>query len=124
MVRRNLFVCVALTVELGPFLLSQSGVKRPPMTGVAHVDLKTNDLAAGRRFYGMTPVSPTPLPCPSILVLPLGSTSTTTGISKSTNPTAAAALKDAVRDQRTSPTKDSRMLQLHRGESGGYRAGE
>ena len=52
MSRRRLFVCAALTAALGPFLLSQSGVKRPPITGVAHVALKTNDLAAARHFYG------------------------------------------------------------------------
>ena len=52
MVRRSLFACAVLIVALGPFLLSQSGVKRPPITGVAHVALKTNDLAAARRFYG------------------------------------------------------------------------
>src|SRR5215471_16215065 len=51
MLRRSLFVCAALTAVPGPFLLSQSGVKRPPITGVAHVALKTNDLAAARRFY-------------------------------------------------------------------------
>ena len=44
--------CAALTAVLAPFLLSQSSVKRPPITGVAHVALKTNDLAAARRFYG------------------------------------------------------------------------
>jgi catechol 2,3-dioxygenase-like lactoylglutathione lyase family enzyme len=52
MMRRSFFACAVLTVVSGPFLLSQSGVQRPPITGVAHVALKTNDLAAARRFYG------------------------------------------------------------------------
>jgi catechol 2,3-dioxygenase-like lactoylglutathione lyase family enzyme len=51
MIRRSFLVCAVLTAALNPFLLSQSGVKRPPITGVAHVALKTNDLAAARRFY-------------------------------------------------------------------------
>jgi catechol 2,3-dioxygenase-like lactoylglutathione lyase family enzyme len=52
MMNRGLFACAALTVASGSVLLSQSGVKRPPITGVAHVAIKTNDLAAARRFYG------------------------------------------------------------------------
>ena len=52
MSRPSLIVCAALTAALVPFLLSQSSVKRPPITGVAHVAIKTNDLAAARRFYG------------------------------------------------------------------------
>ena len=47
----GLLASVVLTVGCAPFLLAQSGVKRPPITGVAHVSLKTNDLAAARRFY-------------------------------------------------------------------------
>jgi catechol 2,3-dioxygenase-like lactoylglutathione lyase family enzyme len=43
-------VCAAALV---PCLLSQkTGVKRPPILGVAHVALKTNDIAAARAFYG------------------------------------------------------------------------
>src|SRR3954454_19904845 len=49
---RGLSVCAVLTVASASFLLSQSGVKRPPIIGVAYVALKTNDLAAARRFYG------------------------------------------------------------------------
>jgi lactoylglutathione lyase len=52
MISRGLFACVVLTAASASFLLSQSAVKRPPITGVAHVALKTNDLAAARRFYG------------------------------------------------------------------------
>jgi catechol 2,3-dioxygenase-like lactoylglutathione lyase family enzyme len=52
MLSRGLLACAVLTVASASFLLSQSGVKRPPITGVAHVALKTNDLAAARRFYG------------------------------------------------------------------------
>jgi len=52
MLRPSLVACAALTAALAPFTLSQNGVKRPPITGVAHVALKTNDLAAARRFYG------------------------------------------------------------------------
>lgn len=52
MVRPNLIVCAALTAALAPFLLSQSSARRPPITGIAHVALRTNDLAAARRFYG------------------------------------------------------------------------
>jgi catechol 2,3-dioxygenase-like lactoylglutathione lyase family enzyme len=33
-------------------LNAQTPVKRPPITGVAHVALRTNDLAAARQFYG------------------------------------------------------------------------
>lgn len=43
-------VCAAVLV---PCLLSQKpDVKRPPILGVAHIALKTNDLAAAREFYG------------------------------------------------------------------------
>jgi catechol 2,3-dioxygenase-like lactoylglutathione lyase family enzyme len=51
MPRPSLVAWAALTAALAPFLLSQSSVKRPPITGIAHVALKTNDLAAARRFY-------------------------------------------------------------------------
>ncbi len=37
---------------LAALLFSQTGPKRPPITGLAHVSLQTNDLAAARRFYG------------------------------------------------------------------------
>jgi catechol-2,3-dioxygenase len=52
MMSRGLFACAVLTAASASFLLSQSAVKRPPITGVAHVALKTNNLAAARRFYG------------------------------------------------------------------------
>lgn len=43
-------VCAAALV---PCLLSQkTAVKRPPILGVAHIALKTNDIAAARAFYG------------------------------------------------------------------------
>jgi catechol 2,3-dioxygenase-like lactoylglutathione lyase family enzyme len=48
MISRGL-VCALLTAAT---LLSQSGPKRPPITGVAHVALKTDDLAVARHFYG------------------------------------------------------------------------
>src|SRR4051794_36026463 len=51
MLRPSLIACAAVTAALIPFLLSQSNAKRPPITGVAHVALKTNELAAARRFY-------------------------------------------------------------------------
>jgi catechol 2,3-dioxygenase-like lactoylglutathione lyase family enzyme len=45
-----LAVCAAMLV---PCLLSQkTEVQRPPILGVAHIALKTNDLAAAREFYG------------------------------------------------------------------------
>src|SRR5262245_53829569 len=52
MVRRSLFACAALTAALGPLLLPQTGVKRPPITGSAHLALKTDNLASARRFSG------------------------------------------------------------------------
>lgn len=43
-------VCAAVLV---PCLLSQkSDVKRPPIVGIAHIALKTNDMAAAKEFYG------------------------------------------------------------------------
>jgi catechol 2,3-dioxygenase-like lactoylglutathione lyase family enzyme len=51
MLRPSLVACAALAAALTPFLLSQNGVKRPLITGIAHVSLRTNDLAAARRFY-------------------------------------------------------------------------
>ena len=38
---------------LSPYIRAQSGgLKRPDIVGVAHIGLKTNDLAAARNFYG------------------------------------------------------------------------
>src|SRR5271170_7499360 len=47
---RNIFICSAL-VATSVFAQS-AGVKRPDIVGVAHIGLKTNDLAAARNFYG------------------------------------------------------------------------
>ena len=52
MVSRGLIMCGVLTAACASFLLSQNAPKRPPITGVAHVALKVNDLSAARRFYG------------------------------------------------------------------------
>jgi len=50
---RNLIVPAVCAAALVPCLLSQkTGVQRPPILGVAHIALKTNDLAAAREFYG------------------------------------------------------------------------
>jgi catechol 2,3-dioxygenase-like lactoylglutathione lyase family enzyme len=56
--RRFAFVCLpilALVALLSPFILrvvSAQSVERPPIVGVAHIGLKTDDLAAARHFYG------------------------------------------------------------------------
>ena len=43
----------AFIIALSSYALAQSGgVKRPDIVGVAHIGLKTNDLAAARNFYG------------------------------------------------------------------------
>jgi catechol 2,3-dioxygenase-like lactoylglutathione lyase family enzyme len=53
MALRNLILPAACAAALVPCLLSQRpDVKRPPILGVAHLALKTNDLAAARAFYG------------------------------------------------------------------------
>jgi catechol 2,3-dioxygenase-like lactoylglutathione lyase family enzyme len=50
---RNLMVTAVCGAALIPCLVSQnSGVKRPPIAGIAHIALKTNDLTAAREFYG------------------------------------------------------------------------
>jgi len=47
---RRILICCAL---LATSVLAQSpSVKRPDIVGVAHIGLKTNDLAAARNFYG------------------------------------------------------------------------
>lgn len=49
---RHWIVPAACAAALVPCLLSQkSEAKRPPIVGVAHIALKTNDLAATREFY-------------------------------------------------------------------------
>jgi hypothetical protein len=52
MVLRRSILPAVCAAALVPCLLSQKTVKRPPILGVAHVALKTNDLAAARVFYG------------------------------------------------------------------------
>ena len=50
---RHLIVPAVCAAALVPCLLSQkTDLKRPPILGVAHLALKTNDLAATREFYG------------------------------------------------------------------------
>lgn len=52
MALRNPIVTGVCAAALVPCLLSQnSGVKRPPIVGIAHIALKTNDLTAAREFY-------------------------------------------------------------------------
>jgi catechol 2,3-dioxygenase-like lactoylglutathione lyase family enzyme len=47
------YLLTVLTTALACGALAQSGdVKRPDIVGVAHIGLKTNDLAAARNFYG------------------------------------------------------------------------
>jgi lactoylglutathione lyase len=46
-------VSILLAAALAPCAVAQpSAVKRPPIVGVAHIGLKTNDMAAARSFYG------------------------------------------------------------------------
>jgi len=52
MLKRCLASTAPLAAILVPLLLSQNTIRRPPITGIAHVALKTNDLGAARRFYG------------------------------------------------------------------------
>jgi len=50
---RHLIVPAVCAAALVPCLLSQkTDVKRPPILGVAHIALKTNDLNAAKEFYG------------------------------------------------------------------------
>jgi len=51
---RHTLVCYAAALtSLSCYAVAQSaGVKRPDIVGVAHIGLKTNDLAAARNFYG------------------------------------------------------------------------
>jgi catechol 2,3-dioxygenase-like lactoylglutathione lyase family enzyme len=52
MIRRTL-LCFAVLMVFSSCALAQSGdEKRPAIVGVAHIGLKTNDLAAARNFYG------------------------------------------------------------------------
>jgi catechol 2,3-dioxygenase-like lactoylglutathione lyase family enzyme len=47
--RSNLFLLAGLGAALS---IPASAQQRPPIVGVAHIALKTNDLAAAREFYG------------------------------------------------------------------------
>jgi len=52
MTLRNLMAPALCAAALVPCLLSQKpDAKRPPILGVAHIALKTNDLTAAREFY-------------------------------------------------------------------------
>jgi hypothetical protein len=51
MVLGNLILPAACAAVLAPCLLSQKAdVKRPRIVGIAHIALKTNNLAAAREF--------------------------------------------------------------------------
>ena len=53
MTLRHLIAPAVCAAALAPCLLSQKAdLKRPPIVGIAHIALKTNDLAAAREFYG------------------------------------------------------------------------
>src|ERR1035438_10890753 len=49
---RYSLVCCAVIALSSCALAQNTGVKRPDIVGVAHIGLKTNDLAAARNFYG------------------------------------------------------------------------
>jgi lactoylglutathione lyase len=49
-VLRNILICCVLLATSA--IAQNAGVKRPDIVGVAHIGLKTNDLAASRNFYG------------------------------------------------------------------------
>src|SRR5579884_2458979 len=50
MPRRNLLA--SALIPLASLIAADNPVHRPPIVGVAHIGLKTNDLAASRTFYG------------------------------------------------------------------------
>ena len=53
MALRKLILPALCAAALLPSLIAQNAtVKRPPILGVAHIALKTNDIAAARAFYG------------------------------------------------------------------------
>jgi lactoylglutathione lyase len=54
MVYGELIITALIAVAAAPILLAQvaGGPSRPPIVGVAHIRLKTDDLAAARKFYG------------------------------------------------------------------------
>jgi catechol 2,3-dioxygenase-like lactoylglutathione lyase family enzyme len=45
-------ICVLLAALAAALTAQPAEVKRPPIIGVAHIGLKTNDLTAARNFYG------------------------------------------------------------------------
>ena len=47
----HLILRIALPVVFGLAAAAQNPPKRPPIVGVAHIALKTTDLAAAREFY-------------------------------------------------------------------------
>jgi catechol 2,3-dioxygenase-like lactoylglutathione lyase family enzyme len=49
---RYLILSGVLACGFAPAMSAQDTVKRPAIVGVAHIGLKTNDLAAARNFYG------------------------------------------------------------------------
>src|SRR5580700_2702720 len=49
---RSPIISAALASAFAAALSAQTNVNRPPIVGVAHIGLKTNDLAAARNFYG------------------------------------------------------------------------
>jgi catechol 2,3-dioxygenase-like lactoylglutathione lyase family enzyme len=49
---RKLILSASLVALLALASAAQTPVKRPAITGVAHIGLKTDDLAAARNFYG------------------------------------------------------------------------
>src|SRR5271170_6173196 len=49
---RYSLVCCAVTAFCSCALARSTTPKRPDIVGVAHIGLKTNDLAATRNFYG------------------------------------------------------------------------
>jgi catechol 2,3-dioxygenase-like lactoylglutathione lyase family enzyme len=48
----KLLSLVVLLLGSAPFMAQQSSPTRPPIIGVAHIGLETNDIAAAREFYG------------------------------------------------------------------------
>jgi catechol 2,3-dioxygenase-like lactoylglutathione lyase family enzyme len=50
----SFFITALITAAAAPILVAQTpgDASRPPIVGVAHIRLKTNDLAAARNFYG------------------------------------------------------------------------
>lgn len=51
MISRRPIVSAALATAFAAALTAQTSVERPAILGVAHIGLKTNDLAAARNFY-------------------------------------------------------------------------